>query len=347
MTKEDFNNRLNYLNSLDNSDIERNIKQLISEINEDEGIDSLSESDWEEFFNSDVIIDKDLSHILHSIHHEIENDKKKITTISLSKRIIKSYMKVAAVLMIPILAMSSYFYTISKKQYAINSVIEVKAPDNSRVKCILPDSSVVWINSGSSVSYNYNFVDNRQIKLKGKAYFEVTHTNNDAKFSVSFKNGNVDVLGTKFSISSNRNGNFNVVLKEGKVKASIIKEGKNKKEIILKPNQMLVSTKDKSIIKKVNAKNITAWIDGKLIFRNTPLKYVFSRISDLYDVNIVVEDEELYKLTYWGTFKDEKLEEILKLMSLNLPMEYEIKQRRLLKNKTFTRKKVLIQLKKQ
>jgi ferric-dicitrate binding protein FerR (iron transport regulator) len=343
MNKKYLNNKLKYLNSFDDSNVKNNIDKLLNEIVEADGIDNLSDSDFEEFFNKEVHVDKNLPHILESLHKEIHkkiHKEKEIKTTPLAKRILRTYMRVASVLIIPILIVASYYYISNDVKYASN--IEVKAPANSRVKCILPDSSVVWLNSGSSITYNQNFLRDREIELEGKAYFDVIHTVNNSPFSVLFKNGKVDVLGTKFSVTSKYNGNFYVVLEEGKVAATIIKKGKKNKMVVLKPGEMLVATKSVTSIKKVNAKNISAWIDGRLVFRNTPLKYVFSRISEMYNVEIIVKDKELYSLTYWGTFKEEKLEDILNLMSLNMPIKYEIQERKMKKDKSFTQKKVII-----
>jgi ferric-dicitrate binding protein FerR (iron transport regulator) len=214
----------------------------------------------------------------------------------------------------------------------------VYAPANSRVKYVLPDSSIVWINSGSSIKFHTAYAANRHVELKGKAFFEVTH-NPDSPFTVSFKNGEVEVLGTKFSVLSKDNGDFNIVLVEGSVRALV---ENSKQTVLLSPDQMLAVMGGEYHVDDVNAKNRVAWIEGELIFRDTPFTEVVSRLSEWYDIDIEIEGEGLKDITYRGTFKDERLDDILDLMSMTLPVKIKQVQRKRLPDGSFEKKRVKI-----
>lgn len=84
-------------------------------------------------------------------------------------------MRYAAFLTIPLLLSSlilGYLYwgaTDTEEKYA-----EVMAATGSVIRYELPDHSVVWLNSGSTLRYPTVFKkDNRNVELKGEAYFEV------------------------------------------------------------------------------------------------------------------------------------------------------------------------------
>lgn len=67
-------------------------------------------------------------------------------------------------------------------------------------KYYLPDSSVVYLNSNSTIKYHYNnFTGERNVVLKGEALFEVTE---GRRFIVEFEGGKAKVLGTVFNISA-------------------------------------------------------------------------------------------------------------------------------------------------
>jgi ferric-dicitrate binding protein FerR (iron transport regulator) len=71
-----------------------------------------------------------------------------------------------------------------------------------RKKIMLPDSTEVHLNSGSSLVYNKDFGNkNREVWLKGEAFFEVTK---DAShpFLVNTKRMMVKVLGTVFNVKA-------------------------------------------------------------------------------------------------------------------------------------------------
>ena len=70
-----------------------------------------------------------------------------------------------------------------------------------------------------------------------------------------------------------------------------------------------------------------AWKDGVMIFRNDPLSYVFRRLNLTFNVDIECKDEEIGKHIYRATFKNESLEEILRLLKLSSPIVYKEKER--------------------
>ncbi|MEM9052122.1 MAG: FecR domain-containing protein [Bacteroidota bacterium] len=64
----------------------------------------------------------------------------------------------------------------------------------------LPDGSEVQLNSSSTLAFNKrNFEDERELDLKGEAFFEVKK---GVKFTVTTDNGAVEVLGTSFNVNS-------------------------------------------------------------------------------------------------------------------------------------------------
>src|SRR5690606_4938670 len=78
----------------------------------------------------------------------------------------------------------------------------VVAPKGVALHIVLPDSSSVWLNSGSSIriwaSYNQQ---NRSVELNGEGYFDVQHDKN-RPFYVAAKDVKVKVLGTTFNLSA-------------------------------------------------------------------------------------------------------------------------------------------------
>ncbi|HJW29309.1 MAG TPA: FecR family protein, partial [Saprospiraceae bacterium] len=81
----------------------------------------------------------------------------------------------------------------------------------------LPESSEVRLNAGSSVTYNgRNFTKDREIHLKGEAFFKVQH---GSKFTVLTEQGSVTVLGTSFNVIAWPD-RFEVSCYTGKVKVT-------------------------------------------------------------------------------------------------------------------------------
>ena len=70
----------------------------------------------------------------------------------------------------------------------------------------LPDSSRVWLNSDSRISYPDEFTGNKRVvSLSGEAYFEVTKDSLHPMVVLTNKDFTVEVLGTTFNIRSYEN----------------------------------------------------------------------------------------------------------------------------------------------
>ena len=65
------------------------------------------------------------------------------------------------------------------QQYALT------APMGSKTHVLLPDSSEVWLNAGSTLRYASDFNEaNRNVSLEGEGYFQVKHKQDGQEFTV-------------------------------------------------------------------------------------------------------------------------------------------------------------------
>jgi len=64
-----------------------------------------------------------------------------------------------------------------------------------------------------------------------------------------------------------------------------------------------------------------------------------------YNVDIEIKDETLRNYRFKGTFQDETLEEVLRLLAVSTPMEYTIEKREVTADNIYRKKKVTIKQK--
>jgi transmembrane sensor len=113
-------------------------------------------------------------------------------------------------------------------------VAEVKDNDihiasASKVMTItLPDSSKVWLNTNSKLSYSNSFIKDRSVHLVGEAYFMVNHLDG-RPFSVQTRFVSTMVIGTSFNVKE-QDSMVLVTVAKGKVK---MKDRKGKSEMTL------------------------------------------------------------------------------------------------------------------
>ncbi len=237
----------------------------------------------------------------------------------------------AAVLFLPILLFSAYLIYQNNKLQQENQIIAdaqsgimhtVEAAMGAKVTVQLPDSSIVLLNSGSSLKYPARFTDNmRQVELTGEGYFEIEKSK--APFMVKNVGPTVKVYGTEFNLDAYDDDNVTLALVEGKV--SVLHQNK---EYFVKPGQLSQynNQSNKLKIENTQLEEFTSWKDGYYIFREKPLKSILERLKYRYNCEFILEDTELAGFRYNGKIKDVGLEQFLHLMSLTGPIDYKIEK---------------------
>lgn len=276
----------------------------------------------------------------------LENISARIAETNTKRSFWFYWQKVAAVLILPLLIGILVFN--SKKSISSNDIVynEVFAAFGTRLSLRLSDSSLVWLNSGSSLRYPNKFdTKNRVVYLKGEGYFDIK-SDIHQPFTVKTSSMEVKASGTKFNVLEyDMNPVAEVTLVSGKITVSGSADSINRPIISeLIPDQHLVynrQTKDFQITEE-NAYRFTAWKDGKLVFRNEPLERVLNKLSMIYNVDIELQGKELKDYRYHATFEEESLEEILKLLKLSAPINFKEVKREPLPDGSFPKKKVII-----
>lgn len=209
-----------------------------------------------------------------------------------------------------------------KREFA-NQFTEVITPGGQKTSVLLPDSSLVWLNSSSSLKYSRNFnSEERELLLEGEAFFEVKR-NISKKFRVKSAFLNVEVYGTAFNIRNYPGDSTQAIT----VVEGIVGISDQNKEIrrLLKGEQALLNKISGEIIfSHEDTDLITAWKNNELIFRNKPLEEVIKYLERWYGVNITIDDKLKGKHNYTFRVKTESFREVLDMMKIMTPLNYKI-----------------------
>lgn len=297
------------------------------------------EQHWSEF-DENIHPDVQLDYLLDKVQHRIyieENRKVKPT------RFWQTVQRVAAILLLPLLIGSLVYYWIQPDQGKDSSWAEIQCPLGVRTKFHLPDGTTGFLNSGSNLKYPVIFAENRKVKISGEGYFDVVH-NKKSPFHVITKNLDVKVLGTTFNvIAYDGEGTEEIVLQSGHVDV-MDTNGSSLASLI--PDQKLVFSNNdgKFVVEKVVSEQYTSWKDGKLMFRNENIRDVAVRLSRWYNAEIVVNesDHHIQSYTFHGTFVDEQLDDVLKVLSFAAPISYVEADRKSDRNGVYSKRKIIL-----
>lgn len=228
---------------------------------------------------------------------------------------------------------------------------KVMVEQGSRTKIQLPDGSQVWVNSGSTISYeNFYKANTREVQLNGEAYFDVVR-DPEHPFIVHTSGIDIKVLGTAFNVKAYQaESTIEATLIHGSIEV-INKNRPGSPKIMLKPHEKLVyskypvaDTRDqraevkpaepdaysitiKPISKEIADSNIveTAWVYNKLSFEDERFEDLAHKMEKWYNLRIVIDNEKLKNYRISGSFINETPEEALKELQFLVPFSYAVK----------------------
>lgn len=259
-------------------------------------------------------------------------------TTSLEKRqktrgLDHSFLKIAATFLAFVLALGIVYFFIGR-QAALTSadpthtsrLVHKSNALGQKSRIVLPDRTVVWLNSESDLQYPEDFhTGERVVTLRGEAFFNVA-VDTLSPFRVRVDNLTVTALGTQFNISSfETDPETDIALIEGVVKI----EGNefNGNSILLSPGQGLSCTKQDLSVHKYHfnqfeAATIMGWKDGLLVFDGSGFDEFLSSIRRWYGVEIRVQGLPEKEWNLHGVYDNEYLNNVLESVSYKKNFTY-------------------------
>lgn len=187
---------------------------------------------------------------------------------------------------------------------------------------LLPDSTQVWLSTGSDLHYDQNFTTNRRVRLQGEAFFEV-RKNPEFPFEISTNTLMTKVLGTSFNLRAYPGEDIGLSVYSGKVQFGQPDSG----------NDVFLLTKNQSIswsystgfsaIESFDSALDPDWKSGMFRFENASLEEIVTALRRWYPVEFELGGEH-GSCRFSGEFLRSSLEQVLEVLSYTLNLSYQI-----------------------
>jgi transmembrane sensor len=236
------------------------------------------------------------------------------------------FAKYAAILIIGVISLMLSLNQLSDHLNSKDNTqwIQAKTQAGQKTQIVLPDSSVVWLNSESVISFPTSFKSQKKriVRLEGEAFFDVADQGRSL-FIVQCRDYNVEVHGTRFNVMAYRDFNrTETTLLEGAVKIT-----NGKQSITLLPGERAIASGNYLTKSRANVRQASAWTENKFYFDNVSFTELARRLERWYDVKITLEDKSLNDIYYSGYFKNEEtVWQVLDVIKMTTPIIYERKQ---------------------
>jgi len=182
---------------------------------------------------------------------------------------------------------------------------------------ILADNSQIDLNTNTQLHVKISLLQ-RQINLvQGEALFTIHHESLRA-FTVQANKLQIRDIGTQFNVHLAPDSVAVAVL-EGEVE---LNDGQAVNHEPLSAGNQRIYTKNTGLSQSesVTAETVTAWLNGHLVFKRTPLNHVTDELERYHAVKFVFANPALAQETLSGTFEASNLEPFLHAVETLLPI---------------------------
>ncbi|WP_259068784.1 FecR family protein [Mucilaginibacter sp. X4EP1] len=191
----------------------------------------------------------------------------------------------------------------------------------------LPDGSLITLDASTAIRYPQKFSNHKRPVFldEGEALFEVAK-DKTSPFTVYTNKFATTALGTAFNIRSYaKEHKVSISLIHGKIKVEDLhpKTILNNTNILLPHEQIVLNKLSGKLVKSSfnDEAPVIAWRSGVLTFRNASMDEVVNSIENRFNVTIINNSKHT-DWSYTGTFKDEQLADILKIVCLTEEISY-------------------------
>lgn len=242
------------------------------------------------------------------------------------------------------------------QQYPIESTGNYATVIGQYKDVVLPDDTLVTLNSDSQLKVTYSENSRDAWLVKGEASFQVK-ADKHRPFNVYAENRRVKAVGTSFTVDITQSGDVNVLVTEGRIALAVstidflttslnnafstkssdinISNYDDIEDIaylnagdFIELNSSLKVTDAKKFIRE-NTRKLSmdeikvmqSWQHGELIFQGETLKTVVEQLKRYTTLDIEITDPSLNNLKIGGRFSINQLDLIFKNLELNFNLE--------------------------
>ena len=210
-------------------------------------------------------------------------------------------------------------------------MIRVEVPRGSEYWLRLNDSTEVWLNSETVLTYPDKFADDRrEVVLRGEAFFKVK-SNPARPFEVRTNEDLfIRVTGTELNVRDYSDEQFlKVTLLKG-----VVHVGNDSVHKVLAPSEQAVfnrETGDMKVVVLEDPSTCVAWREGMFAFEGESIEVIFAAMAQWYDVEFMIENRDAIpggRVTFHA-MRDEKVEELLSVLQNLIGFKYRIEGKKI------------------
>lgn len=279
-----------------------------------------------------------LDPVYYKLYYQLHHQKGGISGL---RKQFRNYSRIAAVFAVGLLVVAGIYVFNHAGKDAVAPPVEFVSHTGFRNQFRLPDGTSGWLGYGSVLKYHTDDRNRRIVELNGLAYFDVVHQKKQP-FVVQTPAGlDVEVLGTKFNVSSYEGDHAcEVILEQGRVRLQV--QGHLVGELC--PNERVVYHSANHAVEKlsVDVSDYVAWKDGKLVLHDVSLEEACLKLGRFYNVEFEIQTRKADDKKVRLVLEDESLENALKLLTMITSVQIRTADIKVLNKNSYSKRKIII-----
>jgi ferric-dicitrate binding protein FerR (iron transport regulator) len=199
--------------------------------------------------------------------------------------------------------------------------LEYTTSIGERKTITLADGSTVELAPASRLRVADRFQrSERTVTLEGEAFFQVTR-DSARPFIVRSAVAETRVLGTSFDVSAYAGSSAQVAVASGRVRVQGIQA---RDSAVLDAGQVAeVQQSGEVEVRAVDVADLTAWREGRLVFRDMSFAEVGAVLERWYGIEVVIADSTLATTHVTAFFQQQPLEDVLQALAETVGARYQ------------------------
>lgn len=290
--------------------LERLLTDLLSpeerqKLLERKSVETEMKKQWK-LFADDPVSDKAKKLIWRRVQNRCDGNSSTLVHIELWHTL------VASIAILLIIGSLLFFY--GNDEIGVENYINITAEKNQMY--MLPDSTKVWMQPGSSIRFAKEFNKHRKVWLEGNSLFEVSK-HKGTTFQVHINNAFIEVKGTCFLVKQEDAHRSEVTLFEGKVEFNV---QSTSEKTVMHPLQILTYDSANAQTQIDDIVNVS-WENGRYNFKNVPLTRLIQIVSQMYHTDIILQGKRKDETSFSGSIGyDETIDAVLNKIRFSLDL---------------------------
>ncbi|MDR2810092.1 MAG: DUF4974 domain-containing protein [Tannerellaceae bacterium] len=208
-------------------------------------------------------------------------------------------------------------------------IVTVESGVGMRTSFRLPDSTMVYLNSGTKLMYPVPFnKEDRWLELVGEAYFRVKHMpGHPFRVAIPGRALTIRALGTEFNVEAyEEDDRIHTTLVSGRLQIEGQRPDGQLSACRLNPSEKVAYFWQDGRLEVKTADIVcdTGWMRGKIILKNTPFPEMLRKLTHQYNVDFIVEDSILATYLFTGVLDNRTLSQALDYLEISSGIDYRI-----------------------